>query len=448
LGSGFRCSRSFASLSFCPGNELKSEIVVLLSRAFFSSVFACPRSSTIPPHHPLSLIDAVEARLEAILQKRERCERGAGGVDHEGREEGQEEGAAASRQVRLEPWFRGFTGQVRRLEKGGDDDLKTDRFLVQGRAKVLEKPKKGDAAGVEVEVTELPVGKWTNDYKEWLVQLVESGDLVTFVESHSATAPHFTLTLSREKYSALTMPQLDGAAGHGAADEAGSEVAEVSEAGSEIAEVSEAGSDGIVSPRLLRFLRLETTLSTANMVCVGADGATLKRYADAHEIIDDFFPVRLAMYVERKRHLEARLRSRAHAAAERAQFVDAVLNKKIDLSAGLPATEIREQLRALGIGNAPRAGAGAGAGAGIGTEKQDTAAGDARRAALLALPLSSLSRERVDFAAAEVEKTHDALRELEATTPEAMWLADLAALRRALEAHADMKTAAPGGLAK
>ena len=30
-------------------------------------------------------------------------------------------------------------------------------------------------------------------------------------------------------------------------------------------------------------------------VCVGADGATLKRYADAHEIIDDFFPVRLAM---------------------------------------------------------------------------------------------------------------------------------------------------------
>ena len=91
---------------------------------------------------------------------------------------------------------------------------------------------------------------------------------------------------------------------------------------------------------------------------------------------------------------------------------------QIDLSAGLPATEIREQLRALGIGNAPRAGAGAGAGAGIGTEKQDTAAGDARREALLALPLSSLSRERVDFAAAEVEKTHDALR---SARPPGLW---------------------------
>ena len=38
-----------------------------------------------------------------------------------------------------------------------------------GGALSLYRP--GDAAGVEVEVTELPVGKWTNDYKEWLVQV-------------------------------------------------------------------------------------------------------------------------------------------------------------------------------------------------------------------------------------------------------------------------------------
>ncbi len=47
------------------------------------------------------------------------------------------------------------------------------------------------------------------------------------------------------------------------------------------------------------FFKLTTRVSTANMVCFDFDGK-IKKYSAAEEIIEDFYPRRLAYYQKRK----------------------------------------------------------------------------------------------------------------------------------------------------
>lgn len=57
---------------------------------------------------------------------------------------------------RMNPWFRGFRGSIERVEQ--------DKFKISG---ILEKL--DDAT---IEITELPIRKWTQDFKEMLEEFV------------------------------------------------------------------------------------------------------------------------------------------------------------------------------------------------------------------------------------------------------------------------------------
>ena len=50
---------------------------------------------------------------------------------------------------------------------------------------------------------------------------------------------------------------------------------------------------------LHEFFKLTTKINTGNMVCFDFDGK-IKKYNSPEEIIDDFYPVRLAWYQKRK----------------------------------------------------------------------------------------------------------------------------------------------------
>lgn len=47
------------------------------------------------------------------------------------------------------------------------------------------------------------------------------------------------------------------------------------------------------------FFRLVTKVSTTNMMCFGFDG-TIKKYESPEEILEEFYPIRLAFYQKRK----------------------------------------------------------------------------------------------------------------------------------------------------
>lgn len=151
--------------------------------------------------------------------------------------------------VPMQPWYRGFTGTT--TAGAGSDDVNPGDGAADARryrnSGVLERL---DSDGV-VAVTELPIGKWTQDYKAHLLKLVEEDVIVRFAERHTERSVRFEL-----------------------------EVAEAAESESESA--------------LAAALRLDRTISIDNMHAFAPCGA-IKRYSSTDEIINDFFPVRLEL---------------------------------------------------------------------------------------------------------------------------------------------------------
>ena len=50
---------------------------------------------------------------------------------------------------------------------------------------------------------------------------------------------------------------------------------------------------------LLEFFKLTSKINTSNMMCFDFDGK-IKKYSSPEEIVEDFYPVRLAWYQKRK----------------------------------------------------------------------------------------------------------------------------------------------------
>ena len=101
----------------------------------------------------------------------------------------------------MKPWYRGFTGDV--IEKTGKD---CNNFTVSGAIEVVDES--------TVIISELPVGKWTTDYKQFLESMLigaapapKEGDtaptsppfIKDFKENHTDTSVLFTITMPPEK---------------------------------------------------------------------------------------------------------------------------------------------------------------------------------------------------------------------------------------------------------
>ena len=82
----------------------------------------------------------------------------------------------------LHPWYRGFTGSI--IQQGTS-------YQVRGRAEWTDDH--------TLYISELPVGKWTQDYKNYLCELIQQGKLVSsFKENHTDTEVSFTVTVREE----------------------------------------------------------------------------------------------------------------------------------------------------------------------------------------------------------------------------------------------------------
>jgi DNA topoisomerase-2 len=127
--------------------------------------------------------------------------------------------------------------------------------------------------GKSVSITELPVGTWTNDYKEYLETLIEKKTIVDFREKHTDSNVHFEIDFS-----------------------------------------------GTPDPKILK---LESVIRETNMHAFDPSGR-IKKYDSPLGIIRDWFQVRAKFYVKRKKFLIKDLKHRAMIAANKSRFIDMI----------------------------------------------------------------------------------------------------------------------------
>jgi DNA topoisomerase-2 len=179
--------------------------------------------------------------------------------------------------IPMKPYFKGFKGKMTKT--------KDHTWVMEG---LVEKE------GTQLHITELPPGKWIQDFKEHLEDLLEKGTIQKYENHSSETTPDFRVW------------------GFG-------------------------GDDPV------KELGLTKTIHTSNMYLIGPNGA-VKKYASPEEIIVDYIEIRIGVYKKRKAHLLKGIDGEIQWLSEKARFIGFVIHKRIQVL-NVPLDDIHSQLR-------------------------------------------------------------------------------------------------------
>jgi DNA topoisomerase-2 len=187
------------------------------------------------------------------------------------------------------PYYEGFQGKIEKISES--------KFLIKGKYEKVGSDK--------VRVTELPVGLWTETFKEHLEYLIEPGQdkdgkkINAFIKDYDDmsrdTIIDFTVTFPKGKIEELESV------------------------------VVEHNCNG-----LEKLLKLYTTNTNTNMHLFDANDK-LKKYNKIDEIIDDYFETRLKMYEVRKEYVINSLERELLLLSNKAKYIKENLDGTIDL---------------------------------------------------------------------------------------------------------------------
>jgi DNA topoisomerase II len=194
----------------------------------------------------------------------------------------------------MHPWFRGFKGNVDlNVSKKGEIS-----YTVSGIYKKVNE--------TTIEITELPVGKWTQQYKEFLEELMDNdgGKKEPFIkgykEYHTDTTVHFEVQLTEKS----------------------------------MQEAEEVG--------IAKKFQLSRNLSITNMHLFNSE-SQIAKYSSPEEILRDFYKLRLVKYDERKQYMSGEMKRTLSILDNKVRFIKEVIagtlvvsnRKKADVVADL-----------------------------------------------------------------------------------------------------------------
>jgi len=176
------------------------------------------------------------------------------------------------------PWFAGFKGSITKNDKEEGKCEVTGIITAHGDAKAT--------------ITELPVKRWTQDYREFLEENLPKGDrkkdgkalLEDYAEHHTEKTVHFELKLAPEG-----QRQMDS---------------------------------------LEKAFKLRSSISTNNMILFDAEGK-IQKYDTPLDIIKDYAALRLKMYEKRKAYMVSRLTRECEVLDARARFIKLVISGEL-----------------------------------------------------------------------------------------------------------------------
>ena len=261
----------------------------------------------------------------------------------------------------MQPWFKGFNGSI---TKTGE---KT--YLCKGSYKVLD--------AKTIEITELPVGRWTEDYKEILNKLViergskdSKGIIVDYENQSTDHSVYFKVYL---KPGYLSTAQW---------------------------------SDGDID-KIEKDFKLTTTKQTSltNIHLYNEDN-TITRYHDIETIVRDYSKVRLELYEKRKEYQLQELEKHIHLLSAKSRFILDVVEERIAIYRQTK-DKIKEQLVSKEYP--------------LINESFDY---------LLKLPIYSLTKEEIDKLLQEKGDLESQYSELSNKTTKTIWLDELSSFEK------------------
>jgi DNA topoisomerase-2 len=305
-------------------------------------------STNVPSYHPLDVIENVERAL-----------------------------AGKSLRAML-PWWRHFGGEVRVV------DAAKGELVTRGVARATSKQ--------TIEITELPIGRWTTTQKEYLEEMLEIGTIESFRELHSEHSVHFVITVSPRHMKEYTASR----------------------------------------KAMARAFRLESSLSLRNMHLFDCDGR-LQHFLTAEDVVSAFVRERLPFYERRRERHLLTLSVECDVLRIRGEFARFMVHQGGAQWLGKPRDELLQELQKRGFpSELPRIQHE--------DEDEDDAAveeGGGKSAGgeqppfdyLLRTSLSSFTFERVDALEKELMKRRQEREELEKKSAKDLWRDDLAHLK-------------------
>ncbi|PSS24455.1 DNA topoisomerase [Actinidia chinensis var. chinensis] len=293
----------------------------------------------------------------------------------------------------MDPWYKGFRGAI---EKTATKETGVS-YTVTG---IIE-----EVNETTLRITELPIRRWTLDYKEFLESIMTGNDKIKdpfikdYREHNDDTTVHFEVILSEEN---LIMAKQEG---------------------------------------LLKKFKLTTTISTSNMHLFDQNGV-IKKYDTPEEILEEFFHARLGFYEKRKAILLDNLELDLLKLENKVRFILGVVKGEIIVS-NRKRADLFLELRDKGFTPFPKktkiveaAVVGATDDVEETEESPDVIASKGIRASdyeyLLSMAIGTLTLEKVQELCAERDKLNKEVDDLRKATPKSLWINDLDALEKVL----------------
>lgn len=174
----------------------------------------------------------------------------------------------------LTPWYRGFKGTITKIKDGNWE------------CKGIYRRLKPTRIYQEVEVTELPVGVWTQSFKNKLSDYESKDKIVSFKNFSDHRNVKFIIKFKKDVLEELSDIKLD------------------------------------------KMLGMTTKISTSNMHLFNSEGV-IEKYDTPEDILWDFYEYRLEFYKIRKDNMEKELDKKLKYLMEMMRFIQMVIDEKI-----------------------------------------------------------------------------------------------------------------------
>ena len=198
------------------------------------------------------------------------------------------------------PYFRDFKGKIVKIDK--------KNYISKGKYEIIDE--------CNLRVTELPIGKWTDDYKKFLDGLIpdtgkskkslenEKGKkkkvlqktIIDYVNNSSDKDVDFTITFEKGFLNSLQWDEDENI-------------------------------DGIE-----KFFKLTTSKGLSyNNIHLYNSKNQIKKYNNIYDIYDEFYKIRYQLYIDRKEYLLNELSNELSILKSKMRFIQDVMNEKIQI---------------------------------------------------------------------------------------------------------------------